>query len=161
MTSWTSPRTWTTSELATASMLNTHVRDNELHLKEQVTSALIKTLTVGFGDASGIVLPTGLKGFLPIPFDGTILGWTLLGDQVGSLVIDVWKDTYGNFPPTVADTIAGSEKPTLTAQQKNQDNTLTTWTTAITAGDVLAFNVDSCSTIKQATLTLLIQASYS
>jgi len=36
MTSWTAPRTWTTSELVTASIMNTHVRDNLLYLKENV-----------------------------------------------------------------------------------------------------------------------------
>lgn len=27
---WTAPRTWTTGELVTAAIMNTHVRDNEL-----------------------------------------------------------------------------------------------------------------------------------
>ena len=83
-----------------------------------------------------------------------ITGWTLLADQSGSIVIDVWKDSYGNFPPTVADTIAGTEKPTLSSEQKNQDLSLSTWTQDIDAGDVLAFNVDSATTVEQVTLTL-------
>ncbi len=29
---WTSPRTWTTSELVTAAIMNTHIRDNQLYL---------------------------------------------------------------------------------------------------------------------------------
>jgi hypothetical protein len=35
MTAWTAPRTWTASELVTASIGNTHWRDNLLYLKEQ------------------------------------------------------------------------------------------------------------------------------
>jgi hypothetical protein len=31
---WTAPRTWVASELVTASLLNTHVRDNALHLSK-------------------------------------------------------------------------------------------------------------------------------
>jgi hypothetical protein len=34
MTQWTTPRTWVRGEIATESLLNTHVRDNLLHLKE-------------------------------------------------------------------------------------------------------------------------------
>lgn len=30
---WTTPRTWTTSEVVTAAMMNTHVRDNEVFLR--------------------------------------------------------------------------------------------------------------------------------
>ena len=107
-------------------------------------------------DGSGVAITTGVKGYIVIPFDCTITGWDLVADQSGSIVIDVWKDTYANFPPTVADTIAGSEKPTLSSVQKNQDLTLSSWTTAITAGDVLGFNVDSAATVTRVMLTLRV-----
>jgi len=110
-------------------------------------------------DGGGSAITTGQKGHLEIPFACTITGWTLLADQSGSIVIDVWKDTYANFPPTVADTIAGSEKPTLSSAQKNQDLTLTTWTTAVAAGDILAFNVDSVSTVTRVTLSIRAEKS--
>lgn len=105
-------------------------------------------------DGAGTVIAAGQKGHLEIPFAYTITGWTILADVSGSIVIDVWKDTYANFPPTVADTITGTEKPTISAAQKGQDLTLTTWITAIAAGDILAFNVDSCTTITRVVLTL-------
>lgn len=108
-------------------------------------------------DGGGVAITTGVKGFLEVPFACTITGWSLLADQAGSIVIDVWKDTYANFPPTIADTIAGSEKPTLSAVQKNQDLTLTTWTTAVTAWDILAFNVDSAATLTRVTLSIHIE----
>ena len=105
-------------------------------------------------DGGGSAITTGQKGHLSIPFDCTITGWTLLADQSGNITIDVWKDTYANFPPTVADNITGTEKPTLTSVQKNQDTNLTTWATSVTSGDILAFNVDSCATITRVTLTI-------
>ena len=118
-------------------------------------STNIKTLTITFIiDGGGSAITTGQKGHLEIPFACTITGWTILADQSGSIVVDVWKDTYANFPPTVADTIAGTEKPTLATAQKNQDLTPTTWTTAIDAGDILAFNVDSVSDIERVTISL-------
>jgi len=110
-------------------------------------------------DGGGSAITTGVKGYITIPFNGTITGWDLLGDISGSIVIDVWKDTYANFPPTVADTIAGSEKPTLSSAQKNQDLSLSTWTTSVTAGDIIAFNVSSASTVTRVNLTIRITKS--
>ena len=111
----------------------------------------------GFGitiDGAGSAITTGVKGFITIPFDCTITGWDIVADQSGSIVIDVWKDTYANFPPTVADTIAGTEKPTLSSAQKNQDTSLSSWTTTVTAGDVIGFSVDSATTVTRVTLTV-------
>jgi hypothetical protein len=107
-------------------------------------------------DGGGSVITTGVKGYITIPYSGTINGWDILADQSGSIVIDVWKDTYASFPPSVADTIAGSEKPTLSSAQKNQDNSLSTWTTSVTADDIVAFNVDSASTVTRVTLSIKI-----
>jgi hypothetical protein len=117
---------------------------------DQAAAALSGQVTVTF-DGGGSVLTTGAKKvYLPVPYSGTITAVTLLADQSGSVVLDIWKDTYANFPPTVADTITAAAKPTLTAAQKSQDTTLTDWTTSVTggaAGDILEFNIDSVSTI--------------
>jgi len=104
------------------------------------------------GNASTIL--TGVKGYVTIPYSMTITGWDILGDTSGSIVVDVWKDTYANYPPTVADTIAGTEKPTLSSATKNQDTSLSTWTTTVTAGDVIGFNVDSSTTVTRVTLII-------
>lgn len=105
-------------------------------------------------DGGGSAITTGVKGFIEIPFAMTIEGWTILADVSGSVVLDVWKDAYANFPPTLADTIAGTEKPTLVSVQKNQDLALTTWTTAVAAGDIIAFNVDSATTVTHVTVAI-------
>lgn len=111
-------------------------------------------------DGGGGVLTTGAKNVVVIPFNGTITGWTILECSdtpiAGSIVVDVWKDTYANYPPVVGDTITGSEKPTLSTVTKNQDLVLSTWTTAVTSGDILRFNIDSCSLCTRVTLTILI-----
>jgi hypothetical protein len=106
----------------------------------------------------GSVISTGLKGYsTPVPYNGTIIGWDIHAPQSGSCVVDVWKDTWANFPPTVADTIAGGEKPTLVAQQKNQDHNLTTWTRDVRKGDVFAFNVESASSIIDLTVGIRVR----
>lgn len=107
-------------------------------------------------DGSGSVITTGVKGDLEVPFNCTVQQVTLLADQIGSIVIDIWKDSYANYPPTVADTITASAKPTISSAVKSQDGTLTGWTTAITSGQTLRFNVDSISTITRVTLSLKI-----
>lgn len=105
-------------------------------------------------DGGGAVITTGVKGFIELPFAGTFTGWTIIGDQSGSIVVDVWKDTYANAPPTVADTITGTEKPTLASAQKNQDNALSSWTTTFAQGDILGFNVDSATTVQRVLVSL-------
>jgi hypothetical protein len=108
-------------------------------------------------DGGGSAITTGIKGDLLVPYNCTVLGWDILADTSGSIVVDVWKDTYANFPPTVADTIAGTEKPTLSSATKNQDTALSSWTTALTRNDILRFNVDSASTVTRVTLSLRIK----
>ncbi len=105
-----------------------------------------------------VVISTGIQpGNLVVPFACTILQWTLLLDQSGSIVVDIWKDTYANYPPTVGDTITASAKPTVTTATKDQSSTLTGWTIAIAAGDTLRFNVDSVTSATNATLNLKVQ----
>jgi hypothetical protein len=108
-------------------------------------------------DGGGAAITTGIKGDLPIPFACQILDWTLLADQAGSMVLDIWKDVYANFPPVVGDSITASAKPTLSAAAKAQSGTLTGWTTAIAAGDVLRFNVDSVATVQRVTVALTVR----
>jgi len=113
---------------------------------------------IGGGGSS--VITTGLIGGLKIPFACTITQATLLGvlpaSTNGSIVLDIWKDTYANHPPTVADSICAAAKPTITDAQKSQDATLTDWTTAIAAGDILFVNVDSITTFITVILSLKV-----
>jgi hypothetical protein len=91
--------------------------------------------------------------YLQAAVSGTITKATITGHSStglatsGSAVVDVWKDTNANYPPTVADTITASAKPTLSSANKSSDSTLTGWTTTITAGDWLAFSLDSMSSV--------------
>jgi len=110
-------------------------------------------------DGGGSAITTGVKGDIEIGFDCIITSCRVLPDQSGSIVVDIWKDTYANYPPTDADTITSSTPPTVTATTKSEDTTLTSWTTTISAGNILRFNVDSCSTIERATISLTVERS--
>lgn len=107
-------------------------------------------------DGGGSTITTGIKGDLVVPVACTIQSVTMVADQSGSIVVDIWKDTYANYPPTVADTITASAKPTITTALKSQDTTLTGWTTSVIAGDTIRFNVDSVTSITRLTLSLKV-----
>jgi hypothetical protein len=137
---------------------------NETDLKNQtVTQVKVLTFPIsGLKDISGTqtLILMNTKGYLQIPFSGTIVSWYVfeVSDTpiAGSIVIDVWKDTTGNYPPTVGDTIAGSQKPTLSSQTNANNINLNTWTTNITAGDVIGFNVDSVTNCKNIILQIKV-----
>ena len=113
--------------------------------------------SVGFViDGGGGVIQTGVAGDLVVPFDCTINSCTLLADQTGSIVVDIWKDVYSSYPPTNDDSITASATPSIASGVKDQDATLTGWTKSISAGDTLRFNVDSCTTITRCTVALKV-----
>lgn len=98
-------------------------------------------------DGFSASLSTGVKASYGVERNGTILSSSLYADQVGDVVIDIWKDDYANYPPTDADSITGGNEPTISSDDKYQDTTLTDWETRFSAGDVFLFNVDSASSI--------------
>lgn len=98
-------------------------------------------------DGAGTVLTTGSKGVRYIPWDCTITGWDIRSDVSGSCVFNVKRASVS---------LAGTEKPTLSASSSNADLTLSTWTTSLLAGDVVEFEIESASTITRATLTILV-----
>lgn len=112
-------------------------------------------------DGGGSTITTGMKGYIEVPFAATISQATLLADQSGSIVVDVFKCTYSQFDagsthPVSGDKITASAPPTISSATKAQDATLTGWTTSISAGDILAFNVNSVTTIQRVTISLKV-----
>lgn len=80
---------------------------------DDFTSALIF-----IKDGNGTILSTGIAGDISVPMAATITGVRLLADQSGSIVLDLWKDNFSSYPPTVGDTITASAKPTISASTK-------------------------------------------
>lgn len=107
-------------------------------------------------DGLGGVPSIGKTDWVVIPYNGTITGWQIFSGTTGSCVIDVRKDTYGNFPPTAADSIAGTEKPTLVAQLKNQDLSLSTWTASVVSGDIMQFYLESVTSLTKINCVIFI-----
>jgi hypothetical protein len=107
-------------------------------------------------DGAGLTLSPGVKLDIEIPFACTINSVTMLADQSGSAVLDIWKAPLASFPPTSGNSICGASRPTITSAQSVQDNALVGWTTTVSSGDTLRFNVVSATSITRLTVTLKI-----
>lgn len=113
---------------------------------------------IGFTiDGGGSAITTGLKGYVPVPEGCTITAARIVADQSGSCVVDIWADSFANFPPTDADSITSATPPTLASAQTAEDTTLASWTTSLSAGDWLAFNVDSAATVTRVVVALFVE----
>lgn len=107
-------------------------------------------------DGSGSELPAGDTNlYWTAPENRTIVGWHIVADREGSIVIDVLKKA-GAIPAAV-DTICGSEKPALSDAQLNSDTLLTSWDITVTEGDVFGFIIDSCVSVQRAVLVLKLR----
>lgn len=129
-------------------------------LEPGVATAIAVGTLASFGvtiDGGSSAITTGEKTIISIPYNCTIKEWTLIADVQGSIVIDLWKSTFENYPPTVANTITGSDKPMLNNVIKNNSTALNGWNMEIAAGDIIRFNVDSCTAVKKAILVIKVQ----
>jgi hypothetical protein len=115
----------------------------------------VRTQQIGITvDGGGSLLTTGSKGFKSFPVAGTITGWRLLADAAGDIEFDILKGTYASFP--TLSSIVAAAPPALSGVQKDED-TVGTWTTAVSAGDVFEFEITGTPvTITRVTLELTI-----
>lgn len=72
----------------------------------------------------------------------------------GNVIVDIWKTSFAGFPPTGANSICGTARPTLTTgMQKllftSAQMAAAGWTTTVNAGDVIRLVAGSVSGINQ------------
>ncbi len=111
-----------------------------------------KALNIIF-DGGGVVLTTGIKSMVEVPFAMRITSGKLfsLDGTSGSIQIDLWKDGYANFPPTTEDNI---KTFSLVSGVKSSESV----TLNLAAGDIILFNINSVTSIKLACLSLMLGA---
>ena len=119
------------------------------------TADLTRTINVVFDNGSFDIAP-GSKGYLNIDVTGTIESWMLVSEDDGYIALDIFKTKYDQFPSGFT-SIVGGEFPLLANQRKNRDESLSTWDTNITAGDILDFRVVSCTGISKCSVFLRIK----
>jgi hypothetical protein len=101
-------------------------------------------LTFGW-DGAGVALVAGQTVRGTAKTSMTITSATVLADLAGNCTVAIWKDTYANYPPTIADSIVSGAPPTLAGVDKSLDSTLTGWTTTVTAGDTFLCTLSTVS----------------
>jgi hypothetical protein len=121
-------------------------------------AAAAKTVVRGAvfsGGGAAVTAPTADVS-LVIPAAGTIQKVVVLTTGgPGSAVIDIRKTSYATFP--TATSICASALPTLSSATEYSDSTLTGWTTALAANDILLFHLTSTLTFTSISVSLYIQ----
>ena len=129
----------------------------------RLTSGFIDALKAGsivyVIDGGGATITAGIKGFIEVPFSGSLEEIRLFADQpAGDISIDILKDVYANFPPD--DTWDKMGNPvTISGTNKSQDD-LSGWPDIthrmFNAGDIFAFDVNSCTTHQRVTISMTV-----
>jgi len=113
------------------------------------TVVLSRVIGATWDNGSSAVVAADCKTvFVPVNAAGTINRVEIITDNSvdGSCVVDVWK--ANNAYPSVANTIISGTKPTISAGRFYSDTTLSGFSSlAITAGDRVAFHLDSASSL--------------
>lgn len=146
--------------LADAQTPTAHQSSHEHDGSDPITGAGIeveKAIAFSF-DGGGSAIATSTTLDIQIPFKCQILAWTILLDQSATFEVDIWKDTYANYPATGADSICGGNNPTTSAGTKATDSTFADWTTlTINAGDCIRVNVEVNNNATKAVLILKVK----
>lgn len=127
---------------------------SDLDLNGQILFGNQTVMGVGF-DGGGSTILAGTEIEVHVEQGFTIDSWLMIADGSGSIEIDIWKDTFGNYPPTVADTITAGNEPAILSDDKGSDSVLTGWDTTVNDGDILKFHVNSAATITRVSLYLI------
>lgn len=117
------------------------------------------TRTINFVvDAGSAPMSAGIKGDMTLDVTGKIISWTIIADQEGRIEFDISKSDYANFPNFSS--ICGSERPTLGSissgleERINRNTSISTWNTALNAGDILQFEIVYALNIQRCVVSL-------
>lgn len=140
-----------------ASVANPHsVTKTQVGLSNVVNLDLsLMNLDPFFVNGNGFAITAGEKGWIRVPRACNITGWEITLDQIATFVADLWKDTYANYPPTDADSMAFcpiSSGGAIKAQN------LAIVPVACAAGDLIKLNVDANDNAKLALIKLIATA---
>lgn len=149
---WTTPKTWVTGSLVTAADLNQQIRDNGNVLNPGGLTMVLDNGGAAFSSGTGCSSGS-LIGF-EWPFSGSLQTATVITDAASNVEIQLWKDTYANWPPTSAMNICGNSPLRTASATKLQVTTLTTWTACFAAGDWIVPRIIGCSGPTKAFLAL-------
>ena len=131
--------------------------DSPYYVFTRVPMASNIVITIdGGGSVITSSLPTLGGATVEVPYDCTIVNWTVESDTSGSIAVDVIRANK-NVPSASIVGISGN-KPTLTAQQY-ASAVPSDWTSlALVQGDIVGFTISGTpASVKRVTVTLRVQ----
>jgi hypothetical protein len=132
----------------TAAITNAMITDARANLPSGTIAYVI--------DNGGAAITTGSKGYLQVPFACKVIGWSVVADQSGSIVVDIKSASISSWPATSITTasICAADKPTLSTKKAARNKRASTWTVAVAEGDVWEYVVDSATTVTRVTVSV-------
>jgi hypothetical protein len=117
---------------------------------------IVEDIVINY-DGGGVPLSAGVQpSYYTIPYRARIVGWYIVGNPQGSIIVDILKLPNGQIP-SISDSICGSEKPTLNSEFTNNDLQLTSWNKQVYPGDTFGTVIESAVFVTNCTLTLKLQ----
>ena len=98
-------------------------------------------------------LTAGKTVYIVMPYACTITAWNVTADA-GTATVDIWKIATGTAIPTISNTITASAIPALATGTSIHSTTLTGWTTAVSANDIIGINLKVVATATFVNLTV-------
>lgn len=91
---------------------------------------------------------------LYVPFEFEITKSTLTVDPAGTLEVDIRVTPFASHPADPGDSICASARPSVVGGSRQQDATLTGWTTVVPSGSMMRFIITACTGVRKANLVL-------
>lgn len=153
--------------MATASSLGIVRPDNvTIHIDSSgIISAGASSLVGVLGATIG-ASDVGNPQFVTVPYNATIVDWTIMADVSGSASVDAWF-LAGSAPPstpsipTSANKISASAPIALSSAQSSAGGSvaISTWTKTLTQWGTLAFNLTSATTLNKVFIQIQVTRS--
>jgi len=96
-------------------------------------------------DGVGAVLSSGVKGYVSVPADCTIVEAAMYADTSGSVTVLLASTDYSGHTGGYGD-ITGGHNLSLSSANKMHDTTLTDWTTTLAYDDLLRLSISGTPT---------------
>lgn len=124
------------------------------HVTASTSSSAVFQKGAGWMNSTVITTPT-FDFDITLPRNCTLAEVTILTKGgAGGCTIDIWKSTFGSYPPVLGGTICGGSPPAIAAGVKYDNSTLAGWTTTFLAGDILLFHLSGVTVFTQIEITL-------
>ena len=106
------------------------------------------------GGQTGIDVSGLGVAYVELPYGIVFNAWRVIGDATGSCVIDILAGTFADLPLATANSIAGSEKPTLSGTLKAEDTNLSSWSLTASGGKWIGCLPNSASGLRRITVAI-------